>query len=150
MKPVHGKLPVGVEYDGKLHQDFKLRPQMVEDEVEIYEDPKLAARCEKNSAFFTVCLFARRLSGEGGQLGDIPKEAITPDLLMKGMCSDDMRALQAASQSGAGTRRDTSESGRVRPCETPRKGTAGTRPDRPKLNRIEKSKSWQKLPANQS
>ena len=91
MKPAEGKLPLGVEFAGAVHRDYALRPQLVEDNVEIYEDPKHGPRAEKNSSFAAVCLFARRLV----RLGDIPKESITPDLVMK-MTSLDMAELQAA------------------------------------------------------
>jgi hypothetical protein len=86
-----GQLPFGVDYSGKTHREFELRPQLVEDIVEVYEDSENGARAEKNSWFAGVCLFARRLV----KLGDIPKDAITPALLMK-MRAEDLTALQAA------------------------------------------------------
>ncbi|MCX5785665.1 MAG: hypothetical protein NTX59_08240 [Elusimicrobia bacterium] len=84
-----GKLPIGLEFAGKRHQEFELRPQLVEDAVLIYEDPDHGARAEKNSYFAGVCILARRLN----KLGDIPKESITPDLIMK-MDAADMAAIQ--------------------------------------------------------
>jgi hypothetical protein len=91
MKNQTGTLPVGVEFAGGLHRDYELRPQYMEDEVETCDDPKHGARAVKNSAFFAVCIFARRLV----KLGNIPKESLTPDLIMR-MQSRDMLELQAA------------------------------------------------------
>ncbi len=90
MKPGEGKLPIGVDFAGGLHQAYELRPQLVEDEAEVFEDPNHGARAAKNSVFYAVCVYARRLE----KLGEIPKESITPELLLK-MKSRDMQELQA-------------------------------------------------------
>ena len=73
-----GTLPFGVDYDGKTHRDFELRPQFVRDTVDIFEDPDTAKRAARNNQFFACCLFAGRLT----RLGDIPKESITPDMIL--------------------------------------------------------------------
>jgi hypothetical protein len=85
-----GTLPVGVEFDGKTHRDFEIREQLVRDMVEVYDDPELSARAEKNDAFMGLCLMARQV-----RIGTIPQEAITPELLL-GMHQADMSAINKA------------------------------------------------------
>lgn len=70
-----GKLSVGIEFAGKVHRDFVLRPLLVRDPIEILEEDERAAR---NDHYFNICLLARQIV----KLGDIPKENITPDLVM--------------------------------------------------------------------
>lgn len=84
-----GTLPAGVEFAGKVHREFELRRELVEDVVEVYGDPERGERAEKNKFYAGVCLLARRLV----KLGDIPKESITPELLLK-METADFTALQ--------------------------------------------------------
>ncbi len=86
-----GVLPVGVEFAGKVHREFELRPQFVSDSCAVYEDKANASRAEKNPYFAGVCIIARRLE----KLGDIPRASITPDLLLT-MRAEDMTALQLA------------------------------------------------------
>jgi hypothetical protein len=70
-----GPLPVGVEFNGKVHRDFVLRSRLVKDSVEIMESD-VAARADKNDSFYGVCLMARQIE----KLGEIPVEEITPEL----------------------------------------------------------------------
>lgn len=83
-----GTLPFGVEFEGQTHREFELRPQYVRDTVDIFEDPAAGKRAEKNNQYFAACLFAGRLV----RLGDIPKEAITVDMLLD-MHQDDYEAI---------------------------------------------------------
>lgn len=69
-----GTLIVGVEFDGKAHKEFELKPQLVRDSVEAMEDPKAV----KNDGYFGVCLLAKQVV----RLGGIPSEKITTELLM--------------------------------------------------------------------
>ncbi len=80
-----GTLPVGVEFEGKVHREYELRPQQVKDSVEAYED----ARSRKNDAYFGICVLCMQVV----RLGDIPKAEITPALLME-MYDDDLKELQ--------------------------------------------------------
>jgi len=73
-----GTLPIGVGFEGKVHQDFELRSQLVSDMVDVFDNEKNAERAQKNAQFFSACLLAGRLI----KLGDIPKDQITVDLLL--------------------------------------------------------------------
>lgn len=88
-----GTLPFGVEYKGKIHRDFEIREQLVADTIEIFEDNENAARAERSDSFFSVCATAKRLL----RLGNIPREAITPGLLMA-MRQEDFNEISAASK----------------------------------------------------
>lgn len=82
-----GTLPVGVEFKEKVHRDFEIRPQKVSDTVEAMEDP----RALKNDGYFGVAVLVKQIV----KLGDIPKEEITPSLVM-GMWDVDLKALHEA------------------------------------------------------
>lgn len=88
-----GTLSFGVEHKGEIHRDFEIREQLVRDSVEAIEDKEHGARAEKSDSFFSVCVTARRLL----KLGGIPKEAITPDLIMD-MRQEDLNEIHAASK----------------------------------------------------
>lgn len=82
-----GTLPIGIEFEGRVHRDFELRPQKVKDSVDVMEDP----RAQKNDGYFGVAVLARLIE----KLGDIPKEKITPSLLLE-MWDEDLKALHEA------------------------------------------------------
>jgi len=82
-------LPIGVPFAGSLHREFELRPELVEDFMDSYDDPEHGERALKNAPFAEVCVMARRLT----KLGSIPKADITPDLILK-MKSRDYLYLQ--------------------------------------------------------
>ena len=84
-----GSLIVGVEYNGKSHKDFILRPQLVSDSVDAVEND----RARRNDSYLGLCVVSRQLE----KLGDIPKEKITPELLM-GMYEVDLAEISAASR----------------------------------------------------
>lgn len=84
------KLKVGVEVDGKVHLDFTLRPRLVRDSVEAQEDE----RAQVNPAYEGLVMTAKQLV----QLGDLPKEKITPDLLMDMHDLDMQVILEAAAK----------------------------------------------------
>ncbi|MDA8170322.1 MAG: hypothetical protein M0Z48_00635 [Nitrospiraceae bacterium] len=84
-----GTLPVGVEYEGKPQRDFELRPQLVQDSVDAVEEE----RAQRNESYLGVCVLAKQLT----KLGDIPKEKITPTLLM-GMYEADLGVISAAAR----------------------------------------------------
>ena len=88
-----GCLIVGVTFEGELHHDFELRPQLVRDTVDIFDDPALAARAERNNQFFAACLFAGRIMS----LGTIPKDEITVDLVLN-MDQDDYNEVVSAGE----------------------------------------------------
>lgn len=84
-----GTLPIGVEFEGKTHKDFELRPQLAMDSIDAVEESERAAR---NESYLGMCVLAKQVT----KLGDIPKKAITPELLM-GMYAADLGVLSAAS-----------------------------------------------------
>lgn len=86
-----GTLPVGVEYEGKTHKDFEIREQIVADSINVFDNPAQAAKAEKNGLYANLCVTANMLVS----LGTIPKEDITPDLLM-GMLQEDLNAISLA------------------------------------------------------
>ncbi|WP_226020299.1 hypothetical protein [Serratia symbiotica] len=73
-----GALPVGIMYDGKLHQRVELRLATVGDEIAVLEDGV-------SDAGVPVAVFARTLL----TLGDIPADNITYELLCDTLVSED-------------------------------------------------------------
>jgi len=73
-----GALPVGIMYDGKLHQRVELRLATVGDEIAVLEDGV-------SDAGVPVAVFARTLL----TLGDIPADNITYELLCDNLVSED-------------------------------------------------------------
>jgi hypothetical protein len=92
-----GTLPGGIEVAGKVHRDYELREQLVADEIEVMESAD-APRATKSDGFFNCCIIARRLTIAG-----LPKEAVTPGLVM-GMISTDFSHLMKADKAMAGER----------------------------------------------
>ena len=72
-----GTLIVGIEYGGKTHKEFELKPQIVGDSIEILEGDN-ADRAKKNDSFFGLCLLSKQII----KLGDMPVKEITPVLLL--------------------------------------------------------------------
>jgi hypothetical protein len=86
-----GTLKVGVEHEGAVHKEFEIREQLVMDSVEVMEDPKTGARATASDSFFSIAVMGKRIT----KLGAIPKEAITPGLIMT-MHQDDYSEISAA------------------------------------------------------
>ena len=84
-----GMLVVGVEYEGALHRDFEIRPQLVRDSVDAVDEDERAAR---NESYLGICVLARQIT----RLGEIPKAKITPPMLMD-MHAADLAAISEAS-----------------------------------------------------
>ena len=93
MLTIKGTLPNGVDFEGKIHQDFELREQLVKDMVEVANNTENLAAAEKNDSFLGICIMAKRIVS----LGNIPEENITPNLLMD-MLQEDFNALTTAAQ----------------------------------------------------
>jgi len=83
-----GTLPVGVEYDGKTHREFELRPQKVSDSIDALDEDE---RARKNESYMGVVVVSKQLV----KLGTVPKEAITPEMVMD-MCDVDMEEINGA------------------------------------------------------
>ena len=84
-----GTLIVGVKYADKLHKEFELRPQLVSDSVDAMDND----RAKSNDSYLGLCVISRQLE----KLGDIPREKITPELLM-GMYQVDLAMISEASR----------------------------------------------------
>lgn len=69
---IEGVLPAGLEYAGKTHKAFKLRPAKVRDTIEA----TVEVGVDNNLKFMLVTLSRQLLA-----LGDIPKDGITVELL---------------------------------------------------------------------
>lgn len=96
-----GTLPVGIEYAGKLHKDFELRPELIKDVLDVEKEDS----CKNSDTYTALFLLSRELV----RLGEIPKETITPELLT-GMTSVDFNALLEARtrlREGLGSFRET-------------------------------------------
>lgn len=85
-----GTLSIGIEFEGKAHKEFELRPQLVSDSVDAIEE---SVRAQRNDSYLGLCVLAKQLV----KLGDIPKEKITPELLMP-MYEVDLKVLMTASK----------------------------------------------------
>jgi len=97
-----GSLLIGVEYDGRLHADFTIRPQLVRDSIEALSDERAA----NDQRYLGVSILAKQIE----KLGDIPKEQITADLLMN-MYNDDFTLLVEADRRLEARLRSFRESG---------------------------------------
>jgi phage FluMu protein gp41 len=80
-------LLVGIEHNGKVHFDVKLRPQKVGDAIEALEND----RARNNDSYLGLCVLAKQMV----QLGDIPAAEITPELLME-LYETDMSVINEA------------------------------------------------------
>jgi hypothetical protein len=87
MQTISGKLIGGVEFEGKVHRKFTLRPLLVRDSLETLEVCK-----DKDAQYVELVLLARRIV----MLGEIPKERITGEMLMD-MMDGDLEILFQAS-----------------------------------------------------
>lgn len=79
-------LEYGIEYpadSGQLHYDFTIRLATVEDNINAYEHPSIigggVSNMRVNAALVASCLVS---------LGEIPKEAMTPELIGTAVDSD--------------------------------------------------------------
>jgi len=82
-------LPIGVEYDGKVHCHVELRPSLVRDSIEAVEDE----RAQTNESYLGLTILSKQIVC----LGTIPADKITPNLLM-GMYEPDLVAIRNASE----------------------------------------------------
>lgn len=82
-----GQLPVGLEINGEVHRDYVLLPRRVRHSLEVGKD----ARAVEDDTFRGLALIAQQLE----QLGTIPKEEITADLLVDALDVDVTCLLEA-------------------------------------------------------
>ncbi|WP_024302221.1 hypothetical protein [Pseudogulbenkiania sp. MAI-1] len=98
------QLLYGVEYpagSGQLHYHFELRLPMVGDNIAAIEEHGIGSNLKLNTAMLAHCLV---------KLGDIPREAITYELLEQYLVDDDFDVLTEA--------RDQLKKKRMRPRPT--------------------------------
>ena len=88
METQKGILPVGLEFEGQVHKEFEIRRELVGDTVAAMDNP----RAQHNKAYASLCIFSRRLA----KSGSIPKDKVTPELLMN-MAEEDFDAIVIAS-----------------------------------------------------
>lgn len=84
------QLQYGVEYpaeSGVLHYDFELRLPTVGDNIAAIEELGVGSNLRLNTGMLARCLV---------KLGDIPREAITYELLDSSLIDDDYDVLSAA------------------------------------------------------
>jgi hypothetical protein len=82
-------LPIGIEYDGKVHRDLEIRPRLVADMIDALE----SERSQRNNRYYALAMIACQIQ----KLGDIPKEAITADFLLR-MYEQDFVVLTEAAE----------------------------------------------------
>jgi len=80
-------LPIGVEYEGKIHRDLEIRPRLVRDLL----DGAVSERAQTDRHYYEVCQTACQIV----RFGDIPKDQITGDLLLD-MYDEDFDVLTEA------------------------------------------------------
>jgi len=81
-----GKLVFGIEYEGRRHYDFTMRLPTMGDNITVTEAYPDGGAMRLEMAIFALCMQT---------LGDIPREAITYDLL-NGLMPSDYDILQGA------------------------------------------------------
>lgn len=82
-------LPIGIEFDGKIHRDLEIRPRLVADMIDALENE----RSQRNNRYYALAMIACQIQ----KLGDIPKEAITTDFLLR-MYEQDFVVLTEAAE----------------------------------------------------
>ena len=85
-----GVLPIGVEFEGKRHADFILRPAKVKDSMGLQETEE-GRRAAADDEYMGIFLIAIRLV----KLGDIPREMISASMISE-MYDDDLKEILAA------------------------------------------------------
>lgn len=85
-----GRLPIGIEVDGVVHNDFELRPQLVRDSIEGAEDIK----ARDNPSYLGLLMLASQIVS----LGTLPKERINAGLLMDAFELDMQVLMEGAEQ----------------------------------------------------
>lgn len=89
-----GILLHGVEVNGQVHYDFTVSLPVVRDTIEALRQTDDACGTTDGAAagmYYKVAVMASALQS----LGDIPKESITPDMLLDGLSDDDFDLIDA-------------------------------------------------------
>ena len=88
MMTENGTLPIGVEYEGKMHCKFQVRPMLARDTISL-----MVGQPEKvqDKAYLLAAGIAKQIV----RLGDIPADKITAEMVME-MYGEDYIALSEA------------------------------------------------------
>ena len=97
-----GTLPIGIEYNGKIHRDFEVRARKVRDSIDASTDPEMAG----DDSLLGLGILARQIVA----IGTIPPEMITWKMLYEAW-EDDLKEIDAKTKEAAEQLRTFSGSG---------------------------------------
>ncbi|HAF1675183.1 TPA: hypothetical protein G8K91_000317 [Salmonella enterica] len=114
----------GVKVGDKVHTDFMVRMPVVRDTIEALRLTDEACGTTEGAAagmYYRVAVMAQAITA----LGDLPKEAITPELLLDELNDDDFDIIDAQIEAIKKKRMDSNSSSAVtEPSSSPSDGTA--------------------------
>ncbi|AKE61123.1 hypothetical protein F384_22440 [Citrobacter amalonaticus Y19] len=114
----------GVKVGDKVHTDFMVRIPVVRDTIEALRLTDEACGTTEGAAagmYYRVAVMAQAITA----LGDLPKEAITPELLLDELNDDDFDIIDAQIEAIKKKRMDSNSSSAVtEPSSSPSDGTA--------------------------
>lgn len=114
----------GVKVGDKVHSDFLVRMPVVRDTIEALRLTDEACGTTEGAAagmYYRVAVMAQAITA----LGDLPKEAITPELLLDELNDDDFDIIDAQIEAIKKKRMDSNSSSPVtEPSSSPSDGTA--------------------------
>ncbi|SEL24453.1 hypothetical protein SAMN04487787_10896 [Kosakonia sacchari] len=114
----------GVKVGDKVHTDFLVRMPVVRDTIEALRLTDEACGTTEGAAatmYYRVAVMAQAITA----LGDLPKEAITPELLLDELNDDDFDIIDAQIEAIKKKRMDSnSSSPATEPSSSPSDGTA--------------------------
>ncbi|EDN4425267.1 hypothetical protein ZZ71_02930 [Salmonella enterica subsp. enterica serovar Kentucky] len=114
----------GVKVGDKVHTDFLVRMPVVRDTIEALRLTDEACGTTEGAAagmYYRVAVMAQAITA----LGDLPKEAITPELLLDELNDDDFDIIDAQIEAIKKKRMDSnSSSAGTEPSSSPSDGTA--------------------------
>ncbi|HDT2145318.1 hypothetical protein [Kosakonia sacchari] len=114
----------GVKVGDKVHTDFLVRMPVVRDTIEALRLTDEACGTTEGAAagmYYRVAVMAQAITA----LGDLPKEAITPELLLDELNDDDFDIIDAQIEAIKKKRMDSNSSSAVtEPSSSPSDGTA--------------------------
>lgn len=114
----------GVKVGDKVHTDFLVRMPVVRDTIEALRLTDEACGTTEGAAagmYYRVAVMAQAITA----LGDLPKESITPELLLNELNDDDFDIIDAQIEAIKKKRMDSNSSSAVtEPSSSPSDGTA--------------------------
>lgn len=113
----------GIEFDGRTHYDFDIRLPVMADIYRALDDAEKvhgSSDSSEGDLYYRMALMAAVLT----RLGDIPADAVTPELLLAGLLPDDYARLNDAIDELKKKRRRASADGTD--CDSPSSPSAPT------------------------